>query len=74
MLCTFQVFKESKIEHFDNYGTTSGTYWVNYKPSVLSYTKAETCEINQKKIFQGYRKSTKYSVLFQTQANYRPNL
>ena len=28
----------------------------------------------EKKIFEGYRKSNEYSVLFQTHSNYTPNL
>ena len=38
----FQAFKEPKMENFGNHGVTSGTYWVYYKPPVLSNSEVRT--------------------------------
>ena len=53
---------DSKSTHCGNYSMVHILIVINYY-----LNKPE-------KIFQGYRKSTEYSVLFQTHSNYEPNL
>ena len=38
----FQAFKEPRNQNFCSLGTISGTYWVYYKPPVLSYLEVGT--------------------------------